>query len=78
MWSSPLPPWQALLANRIVVPRDSAEALDYICRQNRYPEREPSAPAAILLDVQLPKCMGWRSWKKSKAARNIARFPSSC
>lgn len=46
------------LANRVVVARDGAEALDYLLAKGQYAGRPPGNPALILLDLKLPKIDG--------------------
>lgn len=46
------------LANTIVVARDGAEALDYLYCRGQHTDREPGAPAVVLLDLKLPKVDG--------------------
>lgn len=47
------------VANKIVVVRDGAEALDYLFCKGAYAERDPfELPQVILLDLKLPKVDG--------------------
>ncbi|MGE5375035.1 MAG: response regulator [Bacteroidota bacterium] len=47
------------IANRIVVVRDGAEALDYLFATGTYTNRDPfEIPQVILLDLKLPKVDG--------------------
>ena len=46
------------LANGVEWVKDGEEALDYLYRRGRYAERNPGEPAAILLDLKLPKVDG--------------------
>jgi two-component system, response regulator len=47
------------IANRIVVVRDGAEALDYLFVTGTYADRDPfELPQVILLDLKLPKVDG--------------------
>ncbi len=46
------------LANKIVITRDGAEALDYLYQRGAYADREPGDPAVVLLDLKLPKVDG--------------------
>ena len=46
------------LANEVVVARDGAEALDYLFRRGAFADRLAGNPAAILLDLKLPKVNG--------------------
>ena len=49
---------QIPIENRIEVARDGAEALDYIFRRGAHENRTSLDPAAILLDLKLPKVDG--------------------
>lgn len=47
------------IANRVVIVRDGAEAVDYLECRNAYAERaKKEQPALILLDLKLPKIDG--------------------
>lgn len=47
------------VANKIVVVRDGAEALDYLFASGPYADRDPlELPQVILLDLKLPKIDG--------------------
>ncbi|MBS7538085.1 response regulator [Ancylobacter lacus] len=46
------------LANKIVVARDGAEALDYLYLRGPHADRVPGDPAVVLLDLKLPKVDG--------------------
>src|SRR5690606_8528383 len=46
-------------ANRLMVVRDGAEALDYIFARGAYADRDPDdLPSIVLLDLNLPKIDG--------------------
>jgi CheY-like chemotaxis protein len=49
---------EAHLLNEIIVTRDGAEALEYLCRQGKFAQRDDSQPAVILLDLKMPKVDG--------------------
>jgi CheY-like chemotaxis protein len=49
---------QARLANEVIILRDGAEALDYLCCKGKWELREKGNPAVILLDIKLPKRNG--------------------
>jgi two-component system response regulator len=63
------------VANDIVVVRDGAEALDYLFRAGAYATREPTMPAVILLDLQLPKIGGLEVLRRLKGADGTRRLP---
>ena len=46
------------LAGGLIVTRDGAEALDYLFRREAYAARKDGMPAAVLLDIKLPKVDG--------------------
>jgi two-component system, response regulator len=47
------------IANRVVVARDGAEALDYLFCQGAFASRDPEEiPQVVLLDLNLPKIGG--------------------
>jgi CheY-like chemotaxis protein len=46
------------LANKVVVARDGAEALDYLFSRGPFASRPPGFPAVVLLDIKLPKVDG--------------------
>jgi len=46
------------LANEVVVTRDGEEALDYLHRKGKFQPVPHGNPAAILLDLKLPKING--------------------
>jgi two-component system response regulator len=50
---------EANVANRMVVVRDGAEALDYLFARGSYAGRDPhELPSIVLLDLNLPKLDG--------------------
>jgi CheY-like chemotaxis protein len=46
------------LANKVVVTRDGAEALDYLYRRSKYADRPVGHPLVVLLDLKMPKVDG--------------------
>src|ERR1019366_8949422 len=47
------------IANKVVVARDGAEALDYVFARGAYSSRDPKdLPQVVLLDLNLPKLSG--------------------
>ena len=50
---------QAKIANKLVVARDGAEALDYLFARGAHAGRDPTQlPSIVLLDLNLPKVDG--------------------
>ncbi len=49
---------QARLANEVIILRDGAEAIDYLCCRGKWELRDKGNPAVILLDLKLPKRTG--------------------
>jgi CheY-like chemotaxis protein len=65
---------QHRLANEVIVARDGAEALDYMCRRGRFEDRPGGNPAVVLLDLKMPKVDGLevlRSMRGDKGLRSI-------
>jgi CheY-like chemotaxis protein len=54
-------------ANRVVVVRDGAEALDFIFRRAAFAGRDDGPPKVILLDLHLPKVDGLEVLRQIKA-----------
>ena len=63
------------LANEVVVARDGAEALDYLCRRAKYAQREPGNPALLLLDLKMPKVDGLEVLKHIKTDTHLKSIP---
>lgn len=60
------------LANKIVVLRDGAAALDYLYRRGAYQDRTDQQPLVVLLDMKMPKVSGLdvlREMKNDEALR---------
>lgn len=64
------------VANKIVVVRDGAEALDYLFCRGVYAGRDPhDLPQITLLDLKLPKIDGLEVLKQVRANPNTQRLP---
>jgi CheY-like chemotaxis protein len=63
------------LANRIVVLRDGAAALDYLRRQGEHAGRSDSQPVVMLLDLKMPKLNGLEVLKQVKADETLRLVP---
>ena len=57
------------IANKIVVARDGAEALDVLFGPGGQAEAPPELPAVVILDLNLPKVSGIEVLKKIRATR---------
>lgn len=64
------------LANRLVVVKDGAEALDFIFCRGRYAERDiASPPKVVLLDLKLPKLNGLEVLREIRADQRARSIP---
>ncbi|MBT8340680.1 MAG: response regulator [Desulfatitalea sp.] len=64
------------LANRVVVVRDGAEALDYIFCKGVYEGRDIlEKPSLVLLDLKLPKVSGLEVLKKIRGDEQMRAMP---
>ncbi|RKP54821.1 response regulator [Pararobbsia silviterrae] len=63
------------LANEVIVLRDGAEALDYLCQTAQWSNRPPGNPAVILLDLKMPKVDGLEVLQTIRATESLKRIP---
>ena len=63
------------LANRVTVVRDGAAALDYLYREGEFAQREAGNPAAILLDLKMPKVDGLEVLRRVKTDARLRTIP---
>ena len=64
------------VANKIVVVRDGAEALDYLFCKGTFADRDPlDLPQVILLDLKLPKVDGLEVLHSIRANSNTRMLP---
>ena len=63
------------VVNEIVVVRDGAEALDYLCKRNRYADRMTGNPALLLLDLKMPKVDGIDVLRAVKSDPRLKSIP---
>jgi CheY-like chemotaxis protein len=64
------------IANRVVVARDGAAALDYLFLQGDHADRDPEeAPQVVLLDLNLPKVGGLEVLRRIRADERTKLLP---
>ncbi|NNG02055.1 MAG: response regulator [Desulfobacteraceae bacterium] len=63
------------LANRVVVARDGAEALDYLYCKGKYVDREKIDPIVVLLDLKMPKMSGLDVLREVKHSKELRKIP---
>jgi CheY-like chemotaxis protein len=63
------------VANQLVVVRDGAAALDYLYREGDFAGRNGGNPAAVLLDLKMPKVDGMDVLRKVKSDPNLKTIP---
>jgi len=63
------------LANEVVVACDGQEALDYLHRRAQFSTRSQENPAAILLDLKLPKVDGLQVLQQIKSDEVLKMVP---
>lgn len=64
------------VANKVVVARDGAEALDYLLGEGTHAERDAKErPAVVLLDLKLPKIDGLEVLRRVRADERTQTIP---
>lgn len=64
------------VANRVIVTRDGAEALDYLFAQGAFAARDPrETPQVVLLDLNLPKIGGLEVLRRIRADERTKLLP---
>jgi CheY-like chemotaxis protein len=63
------------LANRIVVVRDGAEALDYLHCRGSFSLRDRTDPIVVLLDISMPKVNGIEVLAEMKTDPHLRTIP---
>ncbi|HEX4167326.1 MAG TPA: response regulator [Bryobacteraceae bacterium] len=66
---------KARLANELIILRDGAEAIDYLCYAGKWESRERGNPAVILLDLKLPKRTGLEVLERIKTDPELRKIP---
>ena len=63
------------LANRVVLVRDGAEALDYLYRRGRFAGRGNRKPILLLLDLKMPKVNGLQVLRQMRETPEMDDIP---
>ena len=63
------------LANEVITVRDGADALDFLYRRGAYVERPEGNPAAVLLDLKMPRVDGTEVLRQIKCDPNLKQIP---
>src|SRR5213593_3775921 len=63
------------VANKVVVARDGAEALDYLIHRGAFAGRTTGTPVLVMLDLKLPKVDGLEVLRAIKADAGLKRVP---
>ena len=66
---------QSFLVNEIVAVRDGAEALDYLYRRGAFANRAEGNPAAVLLDLKMPRVDGTEVLRQIKSDASLQLVP---
>jgi two-component system, response regulator len=66
---------QSKVANKIVVAKDGAEAIDYLFCQGPYAGREARNPVMVLLDLKLPKIDGIEVLRRIRGHQATEKIP---
>ena len=63
------------LANKVVVARDGAEALDYLYRRGQFADRPDGQPVVVLLDLKMPRVDGLEVLRQIKGDPELRTIP---
>ncbi len=66
---------RAGVVNEVVRVEDGQEAVDYICREGEYAERNPVGSLIVLLDINMPRVDGVEVLRRLKADEKTKRIP---
>jgi two-component system response regulator len=67
---------RANISNRVELLKDGVEALDFVCRREKYSDRDADdLPAFVLLDLKLPKVDGFEVLKNFRENKRTAAVP---
>ncbi len=66
---------RAGVVNEVVRVEDGQEALDYICRDGAYAERNPLGSLIVLLDINMPRVDGVEVLRRLKADEKTKKIP---
>lgn len=63
------------LANEVVVVRDGAEALDYLCGRGKFAGHSNGLPVVVLLDLKMPKVDGLEVLHQMRSNPDLKHVP---
>ncbi len=63
------------LANQVVVVTDGVEAMDYLLTLGKYKTRKPGNPAAVILDIKMPRMNGIEVLRAIRAHECLKMIP---
>ncbi len=66
---------QCNLANRLDVVNDGVEAMEYLRGEGAYAVRKAELPAAVLLDIKMPRMDGLEVLREIRADARLKRLP---
>lgn len=66
---------EAHLANPIVHVEDGVEVLDYLLRRGAFSQRKGGLPAALLLDIKMPRMDGLEVLRQIRSHDELRRLP---
>ncbi len=66
---------RAGVVNEVVRVEDGQEALDFICREGAYADRDPVGSLIVLLDINMPRLDGVEVLRRLKADEKTKKIP---